>query len=81
MRSDITPVPLPAPGEELTVKPSAEEVALTVAGIAAAVDSAGGLTDVQRSVLNAHVAAMTDFPLDVSDAEPIGPQEFAEGLR
>jgi hypothetical protein len=81
MSASITPVPLPAPGEEISVRPWAEEVALTAAGIVGAVTPPGGLTEVQRAVLNAHVAAMTDFPVDVTEIAPIGPQEFAEGMR
>jgi hypothetical protein len=77
----ITPVPFPSVDEELRVRPSPEEVALTAAGVLGAVTPAGGLTDVQRVVLDAHVKAMTGVALDMTQIEPIGPREFAEGLR
>jgi hypothetical protein len=81
MTEPITPIPLPAPGEELTNRPSPEEVALTVAGVVGAVTPPGGLTQVQHVVLNAHVEAMTGVVLDVAEIEPIGPKDFAEGMR
>jgi hypothetical protein len=77
----ITPVPLPSPDEELRVRPSPDEVALTAAGIVGAVTPPGGLTTVQRAVLNAHVESMTGVALDVAEVTPIGPEEFAEGMR
>jgi hypothetical protein len=79
--SSITPVPFPSPTEEWTNKPDADEVRLTVAGITTAVTPPGGLTEVQHAVLNAHVTSMTDLPVEVTSVEPIGPEEFAEGLR
>ena len=81
MTEPITPVPLPAPAEELRAYPSREEVELTVAGVVGAVTPPGGLTTVQRAVLNAHVEAMTGIALDVAEIDPIGPEAFAEGLR
>ncbi len=79
--SSITPVPLPSPDEELRERPSRAEVELTVAGVVGAATPPGGLTTVQVAVLNAHVASMTDYPVDVTSVTPIGPQEFAGGLR
>jgi hypothetical protein len=81
MSAPITPVPFPSREEEWTEKPDADEVRLTVAGITAAVTPPGGLTEVQHAVLNAHVTSMTDFPIEVTSVEPLGPEEFAEGLR
>ena len=81
MTEPITPVPLPAPAEELRAYPSREEVELTVAGVVGAVTPPGGMTTVQRAVLNAHVEAMTGVALDVAEIDPIGPEAFAEGLR
>jgi hypothetical protein len=77
----ITPVPFPSPRQELSTKPTADEVRLTAAGIVGAVTPPDGLTDVQVAVLNAHVASMTDHPVDVTSVTPIGPRDFAEGLR
>lgn len=81
MTSAIIPMPFPSPEEEWTDKPDADEVRLTVAGITAAVTPPGGLTEVQHAVLNAHVTSMTDFPVEVTSVAPLGPEEFAEGLR
>jgi len=81
MTSSITPVPFPSRDEEWSKKPDADEVRLTVAGITGAVTPPGGMTQVQRAVLNAHVASMTDFPLEVTSVEPISPEAFADGLR
>jgi hypothetical protein len=36
---------------------------------------------VQRAVFNAHVVSMTEHPVDVTSVTPIGPEEFADGLR
>ena len=41
----------------------------------------GGLTPVQRAVLNALVESMTGVALDVATLEPLGPAEFAEAIR
>src|SRR5262245_52570961 len=81
MTGSITPVPFPSIEEEWTNRPDADEVRLTVAGIVAAAAPAGGLTEVQRAVFNAHVVSMTEHPVDVTSVTPIGPEEFAEGLR
>jgi hypothetical protein len=81
MTEPITPVPMPTADHELRARPSPEEVALTGAGIVGAVTPPGGLTEVQRAVLNAHVEAMTGVVLDVAELEPIGPEAFAVGLR
>jgi hypothetical protein len=79
--SSITPVPFPSPDEEWLNKPTADEVRLTVSGVVSAAAPPGGLTEVQRAVLNAHVASMTEHPVDVTSVPAIGPKEFAEGLR
>jgi hypothetical protein len=81
MTSPITPVPFPSPQEEWTHRPDADEVRLTVAGITAAVTPPDGLTEVQRAVLNAHVVSMTEHPVEITSVPPLGPEEFAEGLR
>jgi hypothetical protein len=81
MTGPITPVPFPSAEEEWTHRPDADEVRLTVAGIVAAAAPDDGLTEVQRAVFNAHVASMTEHPVDVTTVAPIGPQEFAEGMR
>jgi hypothetical protein len=74
-------VPFPTADEELKVPPTADEVEHLARGIAGAVAQASGLTEVQRAVLNAVSESMTGFAVDVASVEPIGPTEFAEGLR
>jgi hypothetical protein len=77
----IVPVPFPSPEEEWTHRPEAAEIRLTVAGIVAAVTPPGGLTEVQRAVMNAHLVSMTEHPVEVGGVTPIGPEAFAESLR
>jgi hypothetical protein len=81
MTDPIVPVPFPSTEEEWTNPPDADEVRITVAGITTAVTPSGGLTEIQRAVLNAHVRSMTDFPVDVTSVEPLGPDGFAEAMR
>jgi hypothetical protein len=77
----IQPIPLPSADDELRTRPSPDEVMVTAMGIVGAVTPPGGLTAVQRAVLNAHVEAMTGVALDVAGIDIIGPRELAEGLR
>ena len=49
-------------------------------GIASAVAPAGGLTDVQVSVLHAITQALTGVDVDYRSLEPLGPDELAEVL-
>jgi hypothetical protein len=78
---DITPVPFPAEGDASTTPPDAAEVVLISRGFATAPAPSGGLTEVQRAVLNALVESMTGHAVDVAELDPIGPAAFAEAMR
>jgi hypothetical protein len=74
-------VPLPGPDEVKLTRPDAAEVSATARGIASLVAPAGGLTDLQRVLLEALFPAMTDHPVDLSHVEPVTVDELAEVLR
>ena len=74
-------VPLPGPDEALLTRPDAGEVAATARGIASVVAPEGGLTDLQRLLLEALFPAMTDHPVDLGDLTPVSVAEAAQVLR
>jgi len=75
------PVPLPGPGEALLTPPDFDEAWRTARGMAGIIAPAGGLTDFQRILLEALYLGMTGQRVDVSDAERVTPEQFAEILR
>src|SRR4051794_27804158 len=82
MTGPITPVPLPTTVAETNLEPPTRDEVITMArafGTAPAPE--GGLTPVQRAVLNAMVESMTGVQVDVAQLEPLGPEEFAESIR
>ena len=74
-------VPLPSPGAMLLTPPDAEEATRTARGIAFAAAPAGGLTELQRILLEALYPAMTGHHVDLRAIEPVSPRDFAELLR
>lgn len=60
--------------------PSDEESRVTARGVATAVAPDGGLTDVQRVLLEALFLAMTGTEVDLRVYEPVGIDELAEHL-
>jgi hypothetical protein len=74
------PVPLPGPETVLLLPPDAEEVSVTARGVASAVAPAGGLTEVQRVLIEALFPAMTGHEVDVGDYEPMTAEELAHAL-
>lgn len=74
-------VPLPGPGEAKLTRPDAAEVTATARGIASVVAPVGGLTDLQRMLLEALFPAMTEHAVDLSHYEPMTVDELAEVLR
>lgn len=74
------PVPLPGPDTVLLVPPEAAEVQATANGVAAAVAPAGGLTEVQRILIEALFPAMTGHPVDVSRFVPMTAEDLAAVL-
>jgi hypothetical protein len=75
------PVPLPAPGDEKLTRPDAAEVDLIARGLATASAPPAGLTDLQRLLIEALCPALTEHAVDLTEYQPITPEEFAEGLR
>ena len=73
------PVPFPNDDAVPPPPPDAEEVRFLARGLASAVEPAGGLTVLQRTLLEATVSEMTGFSMD-PNPEPIDPAAFAEGL-
>lgn len=59
----------------------AAEAMLVARGVASAVATDDGLTEVQASLLGAVHAALTGVEVDFSQTEPIGPEELARALR
>jgi hypothetical protein len=82
MTPPISPVPLPASEAETDLEvPGRDEVVTMGRAFASAARPDDGITPVQRAVLNALIESMTGFEVDVAELEPLGPGEFAEGLR
>ena len=70
------PVPLPGPDEVLLTRPSAEEAQALAVAMASSAAPPGGLTDVQRVLLEAVISALTDHPVDLAAYGPIGSGEI-----
>ena len=75
------PVPLPAPGEALLQPPTDIETQLTAQGIATAASPEGGFTDLQRVLLESICYAMTGHKVDLTNFEPLTPEQLGEVLR
>ncbi len=73
------PVPLPDPADENRQPPTAAEVLALSRGLLGVVAPDGGLTSLQRLLIEAVVSAMTGFPPDLS-ADPVPPEAFARAL-
>jgi hypothetical protein len=74
-------IPLPGADEALLTRPDAAEVTATARAIAAMVSPDGGLTDLQRVLLEALFPAMTEHPVDLRDVAPMLVTEAAAVLR
>ncbi len=74
-------VPLPDESTVNLVPPDAVETEMLARAIATAGAPPGGITEVQRAVINATVEAMSGYVLDVAYLPPVGPDEFAEVMR
>jgi hypothetical protein len=75
------PVDLPTADEVLLAPPDAEEVAVTARGVASAAAATGGLTPLQRVLLEALFPAMTGHPVDLGDYQPMSAHDLATALR
>ena len=74
------PVPFPTEGQAKVDPPDAAEARLIAGGVAAAVTPAGGLTSLQRVMIEAVTESMTGFVVPVSALPRLGPDEFARAL-
>jgi hypothetical protein len=74
------PVLFPSDSEAKQVPPDADEVDLLARGIVTAVQPSTGLTTLQDLLLQAVFESMTGFPIYCAEVEPIGHEEFAQGL-
>jgi len=70
------PVPLPGPDTVDLVPPAAEESRATAVGVASAVAPDGGLTELQRVLIESLFPAMTGHDVDVSSYEPMSAAEL-----
>ena len=71
------PVPLPGPDTVLLTRPDAGEAATVARGVASAAAPAGGLTELQRVLIEALFPAMTGHAVDVSSYTPMTADPFA----
>jgi hypothetical protein len=74
------PVPFPPPGQAKVGPPDAAEARLIAGGIAAAVTLPGGLTSLQRVMIEAVTESMTGFAVPVAVLPRLAPDEFARAL-
>ena len=74
------PVPFPIEGQAKVDPPDAAEARLIAGGVAAAVTPVGGLTSLQRVMIEAVTESMTGFVVPVSALPRLGPDEFARAL-
>jgi hypothetical protein len=75
------PVPLPDASTVNLVPPDVHETELVARGVSTAAAAPGGITEVQRAVINATVESMSGYVLDVAELPPLGADEFAEAMR
>ncbi len=74
------PVPLPSAEEVLLRPPDAAEARVVAGGVVAAVAPAGGLTNLQRLLVEALIESMTGFVVPVARVPRLGANEFALAL-
>jgi hypothetical protein len=74
------PVPLPAPAASKQTPPDAAEARVIAGGVAAAVAPAGGLTGLQRMLIEAITDAMTGFVVPGATVPRLEAQEFARAM-
>ena len=74
------PIPFPKVGDENLHPPDAAEARLIAGAVAGATASAGGLTSLQRMMIEAITDSMTGFAVPVSAVPRLGPEEFATAM-
>lgn len=74
------PVPLPSDAEVLLQPPDAAETRVIAGGVAAAIAPAGGLTSLQRVLVDALIESMTGFVVPIARVPRLDAREFATAL-
>src|SRR6478672_7238408 len=74
------PVPLPAPTATKLTPPDAAEARVIAGGVAGAVAPSGGLTGLQKMLIEAVTDAMTGFVVPGSSVPRLDPQAFAGAM-
>ena len=74
------PVPLPTTEHVVLTPPDAAEAEIDTRGILGAVAPIGGITDVQRMLIEAIVPAMTGHAVDTNVLEPMSARALAEAM-
>jgi hypothetical protein len=74
------PIPFPKVGQEKLAPPDAAEARLIAGGVAGATAGAGGLTSLQRMMIEAITESMTGFAVPASAIPRLDPQEFASAM-
>ena len=74
------PVPFPNANDVLNQPPDAAETRLIMGGIATAVAPPGGLTRLQRAMIEAIAESMTGFAVPAVALPRVGPEALARGL-
>ena len=75
------PVPFPPADDVLLEPPDAAEARVIAGGVAAAVAPAGGLTQLQRFMIEALTESMTGFAIPATAVPKLGPEAFAASMR
>jgi hypothetical protein len=74
-------VPLPDEATVNLVPCDYTETELLARAVSSAAAPPGGITHVQRAVINATIESMSGYVLDVGQLPPLGPDEFADAMR
>ena len=74
------PVPIPSDADALQRPPDAAEARLIAGAVAGGIAPAGGLTSLQRVLVEALIESMTGFVVPVARVPRLDPHEFATAL-
>ena len=79
--ADAAPIgsPVPLPDHEHTAPPDVVEVEVIAGAVASATAPEGGLTPVQRTVLNSMCEFLLGVHVDLGSTAHVGPEEFRGG--
>lgn len=76
---DVTAVPFP--DHEIVTPSDAAEVEVIAGAVAGAVAPPGGLTSLQRTVLNSMCESLLGVVVDLATVVQVGPEDFARAMR